>query len=109
MSKEKLEKTKKIQFEELNVDDYIRFKDEVGNTYIRKISKLLTKEQNYDRWPEIYLDKPFGSNKIGIVSLKNILKYSNNIEGVLELGDIVDDFNRTVVTKEAFEQVKYTF
>ena len=104
-----LEKTKKLQFEDLSVGDYIRFKDKVGNTYIRKISKLLTKEQNYDRWPEIYLDKPFGSNKIGIVSLKNILKYSNKIEGVLELGDIVDDLNRTVVTIEAFEQVKYNF
>lgn len=121
-----------MKLEDLKVGQYVRFKDKKGNTYIRKIKEVCTKNPE-KMWGAIIIDK--NANNVPYVSLKNITKASYNIIDILEEGDyvngreVVDIFYnsndeiigidtrgsveyvnsqiKSIVTKEQMEQMAY--
>ena len=75
---------------ELKEGMFIRFKDKQGIEYIRKIKNIYLPEDISYRYGEIKIDK-FNHNT-NVVSRKNILKASNNIIDLIEVGDYVNGY-----------------
>lgn len=69
---------------ELKVGNYIRTKDKKGVQYIRKIIDL----PKDTRYGSIVVDKDI--HNVKWVSKKNVLKVSENIIDLIELGDYVN-------------------
>lgn len=115
--------------EELKVGNYIRTKDKKGVQYIRKIIDL----PKDTRYCSIVVDKDI--HNVKWVSKKNVLKVSENIIDLIELGDYVNGYYvedvfdtyiyvatgtnyfqsptiyeqdiKSIVTKEQFSNVRY--
>lgn len=69
----------------LEVGMYVRFKDKRSNTYIRKIIDI----PKDNRYASIYIDKE--ANYTNHLSFKNVLKASNSIIDLIEVGDYVNE------------------
>ena len=78
-----------MKLEDLKVGQYVRFKDKKGNTYIRKIKEVCTKNPE-KMWGAIIIDK--NANNVPYVSLKNIVKTSFDVIDILEVGDYVNGY-----------------
>lgn len=81
-----------MKLEDLEVGQFVRFKDKRGNTYIRNIKEVCN-EQPHKSWGAIIIDK--NANNVPYVSLKNIIKVSYNIIDILEVGDYVNGYKVT--------------
>jgi hypothetical protein len=85
----------------LEVGMYVRFKDKKGATYIRKLTKLANE----------YPQKLYGmeideeANYSPYLSLKNILKASNNIIDLIEVGDLIE--HEKIGIKQIKDKDKY--
>lgn len=64
---------------------YVRFKDKKGATYIRKLTKLANEYPQKLYGMEIDVE----ANYSPYLSLKNIIKASNNIIDLIEEGDVI--------------------
>lgn len=76
---------------ELKVGNYIRTKDKNGVQYIRKIMVL----PDDTRYGSIVVDKDI--HNVKWVSKKNVLKVSENIIDLIEVGDYVNGYLVTFV------------
>lgn len=112
----------------LEVGMYVRFKDKKGNQYIRRITSV-NREYPDKLYAGIYIDKK--ANNCNGVSLKNIIKVSDDVLDLIKKGDYVNGKEvtyvypnlikvdstdiweihsrdiKSIVTKEQFENMKY--
>lgn len=117
----------------LEVGMYVRFKDKKGNQYIRRITSV-NSEYPDKLYAGIYIDKK--ANNCNRVSLKNIIKASDDVLDLIKKGDyvngkkVIDKWEepdwygyfikldgeteiptirviQSIVTKEQFENKKY--
>lgn len=117
----------------LEVGMYVRFKDKKGNQYIRRITSV-NSEYPDKLYAGIYIDKK--ANNCNKVSLKNIIKASDDVLDLIKKGDyvngkkVIDKWEepdwygyfikldgeteiptirviQSIVTKEQFENKKY--
>ena len=71
----------------LEVGMYVRFKDKKGNQYIRRITSV-NREYPDKLYAGIYIDKK--ANNCNGVSLKNIIKVSDDVLDLIKKGDYVN-------------------
>lgn len=86
---------------ELEVGQFVRFKDKRGIEYIRKIVEI--PEDN--RYASLYLDKE--ANYSHGLSPKNVIKASYNIIDLIEVGDYVNGLPIQKINKYLFTNEKY--